>query len=77
MTVSSLRVLPMLPLMKEQNKKSARVNSKQVEEKVQNDNVELESSTDVDIDERKEPEVTQSKFKTDNLVFFIFYLLII
>ena len=36
----------------------------EVEEKVQNDNVELKSFTDVDIDERTEPEVTESKFKT-------------
>ena len=36
----------------------------EVEEKVQNDNVKLESFTDVDIDERTEPEVTESKFKT-------------
>ena len=32
-----------------------------VEEKVQNDNVELESFTDVDVDEKTEPEVTESK----------------
>ena len=35
----------------------------EVEENVQNDNVKLESFTDVDIDERTEPEVTESKFK--------------
>ena len=35
------------------------------EEKVQNDNVELQGFTDVDIDERTEPEVTESKFKTE------------
>ena len=35
----------------------------EVEEKVQNNNVELESFTDVDIDERTEPEVTDIKFK--------------
>ena len=34
----------------------------EVEEKVQNNNVELESFTDVYIDERKEPEVTESKY---------------
>ena len=34
-------------------------------EKVQDDNVELESFTDADIDERTEPEVTESKFKTE------------
>ena len=32
-----------------------------VEKKVQNDNVELESFTDVDVDEKTEPEVTESK----------------
>ena len=37
----------------------------EVEEKVQNDDVELESFTDDDIDERTEPEVIESKFKTD------------
>ena len=37
----------------------------EVEEKVQNNKVELESFTDVDIDERTEPEVTESKFKTE------------
>ena len=37
----------------------------EVEEKVQNNNVELESFTDVDIDERTEPEVTESKFETE------------
>ena len=31
----------------------------EVEEKIQNDNVKLESFTDVDIDERTEPEVTE------------------
>ena len=36
----------------------------EVEEKVQNNNIELESFTDVDIDDRTEPEVTQSEFKT-------------
>ena len=36
-----------------------------VEEKVQNDNVKLESFTDVDVDERTEPVVTKSKFKTE------------
>ena len=36
-----------------------------VAEKVQNNNLELESFTDVDIDERTEPEVTESKFKTE------------
>ena len=36
----------------------------EVKEKVQNNNVELESFTDVDIDERTEPKVTESKFKT-------------
>ena len=36
-----------------------------MEEKVQNNNVELESFTDVDIDERTGPEVTESKFKTE------------
>ena len=36
-----------------------------MEEKVQNHNVKLESFTDVDIDERTEPEVTESKFKTE------------
>ena len=36
-----------------------------VEEKVQNNNVELESFTDVDIEERTEPEVTVSKFKIE------------
>ena len=35
------------------------------EEKVQNNNVKLKSFTDVDIDERTEPEVTESKFKTE------------
>ena len=35
----------------------------EVKEKVQNNNVELESFTDVDIDERTEPEVTESRFK--------------
>ena len=33
----------------------------EVEEKVQNNNVELESFTDIDIDERTKPEVTESK----------------
>ena len=33
----------------------------EVEEKVQKNNVKLESFTDVDIDERTEPEVTESK----------------
>ena len=37
----------------------------EVEEEVQNDNVKLESFTDVDIDERTEPEVTESEFKTE------------
>ena len=37
----------------------------EVEEKVQNDNVELEGFTDVDIDEGTEPEVTESKFKNE------------
>ena len=55
----------MLLLMKEQNQMSARVNLKQKQKKVQNDNVKLESFTDVDIDERTEPEVTESKFKTE------------
>ena len=36
-----------------------------VEERVQNNNIKLESFTDVDIDERTEPEVTESKFKTE------------
>ena len=31
-----------------------------VEEKVQNDNVELESFTDVDVDKKTEPEVTET-----------------
>ena len=35
----------------------------EVEEKVQNSNVKLRSITHVDIDERTEPEVTESKFK--------------
>ena len=34
----------------------------EVEEKVKNDNVELESFTYGDIDERNKPEVTESKF---------------
>ena len=33
----------------------------EVEEKVQNDNVKLESFTDVDVDEKTEPDVTESK----------------
>ena len=37
----------------------------EVEEKVQNNNVKLESLTDVDIDERTEPEVSESKFKAE------------
>ena len=37
----------------------------EVEEKVQNNNVELESFTDVDIDERTKSELTESKFKTE------------
>ena len=37
----------------------------EVEEKLQNDNGELESFTDVNIDGRTEPEVTESKFKTE------------
>ena len=36
-----------------------------VEEKVQNNNVDLDSFPDVDIDERTEPKVTKSKFKTE------------
>ena len=32
-----------------------------VEEKVQNDNIELEGFSDVDVDEKTEPEVTESK----------------
>ena len=36
-----------------------------VEEKVQNNDVELASFTDVNTDERTEPEVTESKFKTE------------
>ena len=36
-----------------------------MEEKVQNDNVELESFTDDDIDAGTEPKVTESKFKTE------------
>ena len=50
----------MLILMKEQSKFKT-----EGEEKVQKDNVKLESFTDVDIDERTEPEVTESKFKTE------------
>ena len=50
--------------MKEKNWKSASKFKTEVKEKVQNDNVKLESFTDVDIDERKEPEVTEHKFKT-------------
>ena len=46
--------------MKEQNPKSQRV-----KEKVQNENVKLQSFTDVDIVKRKEQEVTESKFKTE------------
>ena len=37
----------------------------EVEEKVQNNNVELKSFTDVDVDKRTESEVTESKFKTE------------
>ena len=37
----------------------------EVEEKIQNDNVKLESFTDVDTDERTESEVTESRFKTE------------
>ena len=37
----------------------------EAEEKVQNNNVELESFTDSDFDERIESEVTESKFKTE------------
>ena len=51
--------------MKEKNWKSASKFKTEVKEKVQNDNVKLESFTDVDIDERTEPEVTESKFKTE------------
>ena len=37
----------------------------EVEEMVQNYNVELESFTDLDTNERTEPEVTESKFETE------------
>ena len=52
----------MLILMKEQNQKSLSKFKSEVEKKVQNENVKLKSFTDVDIDERTEPEVTESKF---------------
>ena len=53
----------MLLLMKEKNQKSARKFKTEVKEKVQNDNVKLKSFTDVDIDKRKEPEVTRVNLK--------------
>ena len=49
--------------MREQNRMSESKFKTEVEKKVQNKNVELESFTDVDIYERTEPEVTESKFK--------------
>ena len=48
--MSNSRVLLMLILMKEQNQKSLGKFKTEVEEKVQNNKVKLESFTDVDID---------------------------
>ena len=58
-TMSNSRVLLMWVLMKREPEVTESKFKTEVEEKVQNNNVKLESFTDVDIDERTESEVTE------------------